>query len=93
MSKAVYNKYKTSIIVLALVLVPIFVIGCAFAAALACSEFWSSDRPAGCTSWVRSHVRRRRRRPDPSPAPSPVSTGSSQVSSVYHDPVQSTETV
>jgi hypothetical protein len=37
-------KQKTTIIVVALVLVPIILVCCAFALALGCAEFWSSGR-------------------------------------------------
>ncbi|KAF9887069.1 hypothetical protein FE257_010563 [Aspergillus nanangensis] len=39
-----YAQYKPSIILVALVFVPIVIIGCVFIAALGCSEFWTSDR-------------------------------------------------
>ncbi|KAL5362124.1 hypothetical protein BJX96DRAFT_98185 [Aspergillus floccosus] len=48
MPKSLYHRYKTSIIVVALVLVPIVILCCIFVGALACSEYWSSDRrPSG----------------------------------------------
>lgn len=55
------SKHKTAIIVIALVLIPIVLVCCAFALALGCAEFWSSGRFTLIKPWCRrklSGVRR-----------------------------------
>lgn len=49
-------KQKTAIIVVALVLVPIILVCCAFALALGCAEFWSAGRLALIKPWIRQKV-------------------------------------
>jgi hypothetical protein len=46
-------KQKTTIIVVALVLVPIILVCCAFALALGCAEFWSSGRFTLIKPWFK----------------------------------------
>ncbi|KAL4880240.1 hypothetical protein BJY04DRAFT_83146 [Aspergillus karnatakaensis] len=50
---AMNPKQKTAIIVVALVLVPIILVCCAFALALGCAEFWSSGRFTLVIPWIR----------------------------------------
>ncbi|KAL4809228.1 hypothetical protein BDV18DRAFT_156985 [Aspergillus unguis] len=50
---AMNPKQKTAIVVVALVLVPIFLVCCAFALALGCAEFWSAHRLALIKPWFR----------------------------------------
>ncbi|KAL4934444.1 uncharacterized protein BDV17DRAFT_7889 [Aspergillus undulatus] len=49
-------KQKTAIIVVALVLVPIILVCCAFALALGCAEFWSSGRAVLIKPWIRRQL-------------------------------------
>ena len=49
-------KQKTAIIVVALVLVPIILVCCAFALALGCAEFWSSGRFTLIKPWIRRQL-------------------------------------
>ncbi|RDW90154.1 uncharacterized protein DSM5745_01929 [Aspergillus mulundensis] len=53
---AMNPKQKTAIIVVALVLVPIILVCCAFALALGCAEFWSSGRFTLIKPWIRRHL-------------------------------------
>ncbi|KAL2824088.1 hypothetical protein BDW59DRAFT_88045 [Aspergillus cavernicola] len=50
-------KQKTAIIVVALVLVPIILVCCAFALALGCAEFWSSGRFTLIKPWIKRRLR------------------------------------
>lgn len=53
---------RTSALIIALILVPIVILLCAVAVALACSEYWSCQisRPAWL-SWCRRRQRRKKR--------------------------------
>ncbi|KAL4818596.1 hypothetical protein BDW67DRAFT_9601 [Aspergillus spinulosporus] len=53
---AMNPKQKTAIIVVALVLVPIILVCCAFALALGCAEFWSSGRFTLIKPWIRRQL-------------------------------------
>ncbi|PYH96704.1 hypothetical protein BO71DRAFT_427784 [Aspergillus ellipticus CBS 707.79] len=56
-----YSQYKTSIIVIFLVLVPIAVISGILVIALACSEFWSARPFVTWVFWVKPHDRKGKR--------------------------------
>ncbi|KAL4913523.1 hypothetical protein BDW62DRAFT_161162 [Aspergillus aurantiobrunneus] len=49
-------KQKTATIVVALVLVPIILVCCAFAVALGCAEFWSLGRFNRIKSWFKRRL-------------------------------------
>ncbi|KAL4780528.1 hypothetical protein BJX76DRAFT_45510 [Aspergillus varians] len=53
---AMNPKQKTAIIVVALVLVPIVLLCCAFALALGCAEFWSSGRFTLVKPWIKRQL-------------------------------------
>lgn len=78
---------KTSALLIALVLVPIVILCCSLAIALACSEFWSS-RPAGyCVPRFCRSRARKRSQSDPERANSTEIPGFSATPSEYGDPV------
>ena len=84
---------KTSALLIALVLVPIVILCCSLAIALACSEFWSS-RPAGyCVPRFCRSRARKRSQSDPERANSTEIPGFSATPSEYGDPVLAREQV
>ena len=84
---------KTSALLITLVLVPIVILCCSLAIALACSEFWSS-RPAGyCVPRFCRSRARKRSQSDPERANSTEIPGFSATPSEYGDPVLAREQV
>lgn len=89
---------KSTVLVLALVLVPIVVLFCILAVALACSEFWSSrPGPAGGRRWFfwkRFPGKHKRSRSDPPcPCASAKGTDCTENDIAYRSPVEGKEHV
>ena len=99
MPRVVSFSVKTSALVIALVLVPIVVLCCCLAVAIACSEYWSS-RSSRCSCcprirsrWFRALKGRKRKHSDPTSPSSTETPGFSATPSVYGDPVLAKEQV